>query len=71
MREELLQAIEAARGHLRSEDLETINAEMKKLTDVVYKFSAAVQQSAGAQQQTNQQQQQQTTTDGQENNKQN
>lgn len=70
MREELLQAIETARGHLRSEDLDTINAEMKKLTDVVYKFSAAVQQSAGAQQQNNQQQQQ-SSTDGQENNKQN
>lgn len=69
----MLQAIEAARGHLRSEDLETINAELKKLTDVVYKFSAAVQQGASAQQ--NSQQQQQTTTEGQqagqENNKQN
>ena len=60
----MLQAIETARGHLRSEDLETINAEMKKLTDVVYKFSAAVQQGASAQQQ--QQQQQQQPTDGQQ-----
>jgi len=59
----MLQAIETARGHLRSEDLETINAEMKKLTDVVYKFSAAVQQGASAQQNTQQQQQ---PTDGQQ-----
>lgn len=56
---------------MREDTLEKINSELKKLTDVVYKFSAGVQ-SAGAGQQNQQQAEKNTTEDqqkeGQENN---
>ena len=51
MREELIAALNAARGQLRVDSVETLNAELKKLNDVVYKFSAAVQSSTQQQQQ--------------------
>lgn len=60
-REELIRALEAARGQMRTDDVNVLNEELRKLNDVVYKFGAAVQQAGSQQQQqpTGEQQQQQ------------
>jgi molecular chaperone DnaK (HSP70) len=54
VREELINALSVARSNLKNDSIETLNAELKKLNDVVYKFSAAVQSAGAAGQQQGQ-----------------
>lgn len=67
IRDELLRAIQSANEKKRSDDLEAINAEVKALNEVVYKFSAAVQGAGSSQsQQPEGEQTQQENKEGEE-----
>lgn len=66
-REELIRALEIARNHIRNDSIETLNEELRKLNDAVYKFSAAVQSAAGASQQQGQATSESQSTENTEN----
>lgn len=62
-----MRAIQSANEKKRSDDLEAINAEVKALNEVVYKFSAAVQGAGSSQtQQPQGEQAQQENKEGEE-----